>query len=74
MEVIDFLMAQAMAYEAALIAIIRTHPDGKVLSAAIAEAATEISAIAMDGQQVAGFQESFDKKTQFLRRVAESSP
>jgi len=66
MEVIDFLLAQAMAYEATLIALIRTHPDGQVLAGAIRKAASELSARALQGEQPAGIQAAFDQKVALL--------
>jgi hypothetical protein len=64
------LAVNAMAYEAVLLALIRTHHDGKALSAAIGAAAIEISAIAMQGQQSAGTQDGFDRKIAQLRQAA----
>ena len=56
------LAIHAMAYEAVLLALMQTHPQQEVLSAAIRRTAVEISTNAMTGQQMPGALAAFDAK------------
>jgi hypothetical protein len=61
MEPIDFLIARMMATEAAVKALIATHPDRAQISHSIREAGIGLSSTAMQGNQAQGMQTAFDK-------------
>ncbi|UPG86828.1 hypothetical protein L2Y94_05595 [Luteibacter aegosomatis] len=74
MEVFERLLARQMAAEAAIAALISSHPDPDLFRERLRAAAVSLSATAMTGSQPSGMQTAFDEKIAAFLRIAGELP